>query len=191
MSLTSLVGDVVQALFFRGQVVTIGELSPDVTLEEQLQDSVTVTDHPVEIGASISDHAFVNPSEVMLHIGFTDSKDFLSSFLGSSSPTPAEAYEQLRQMMTDRDPLDIVTSRRAYTDMLIQSIAVTTDEKTSNILLANVKLRQVILVSTSTTALKPAAQAAPDKTSSVSNVGTKLPSKVKESALSTIGGIFQ
>jgi hypothetical protein len=191
VSIGSIIGDVVEAIFFRGQTVTIGELSPDVTLDEQLQDSVTVTDHPVEIGASISDHAFMNPSEVMLRIGFTNSKGFLALFTGNSSPTPAEAYEQLQDMMREREPIDLITSRRAYTDMLITALSVTTDDKTANILAANVKLRQIILVSTSSTALKPDAQAEPEKTSSVENAGTKQAKAVKESALSTIAGVFR
>ncbi len=186
-----MIGNVLEALFFRGKTVTIGGLAPDVTLDEQLMDSVSVTDHPVEIGAPISDHAFTNPSEVMLRIGFTESKGFLAQFLGRESATPSEAYQRLQDMMREREPIDVVTSRRAYTEMLITALSVVTDDRTFNILSVNVKLRQVLRVATSVTELKPEAQALPEKTGEVSNKGTRQPKAVNESALSTIGGIFQ
>ena len=34
--------------------------------------NVTVTQHPVQSGAAVADHAFVNPVEVTMDIGFSD-----------------------------------------------------------------------------------------------------------------------
>lgn len=43
------------------------------TIEETHQDELEITDHPVELGAMISDHAFKHPSEVILRMGWSNS----------------------------------------------------------------------------------------------------------------------
>ena len=43
------------------------------TIEERHHDDLEVTDHPVEQGAMISDHAFKRPAEVTLKLGWSNS----------------------------------------------------------------------------------------------------------------------
>jgi hypothetical protein len=40
---------------------------PDATIEEVHNDELEITDHPVEKGTTISDHAFKRPSELIDH----------------------------------------------------------------------------------------------------------------------------
>ena len=40
----------------------LGGITIQATLEEVLTDTLEVTNHPVELGAMISDHAFVKPA---------------------------------------------------------------------------------------------------------------------------------
>ena len=54
---------------------------PDVTIEEQHTDSLTITDQPVETGAAISDHAFKNPAEVTVKVGWSQQVALLNSVL--------------------------------------------------------------------------------------------------------------
>jgi hypothetical protein len=193
------IGDVLEALFIGGQPVLVGDLAPDVTVEEQLQDTVTITEHPVQQGAAITDHAFSNPSEVALRLAWTDSKGFLSAAAslvgldGGATPSPDEAYQRLREMQAARQPITVVTTRRGYSNMLIRSLGVMTDDKTSNILAITVLLRQIIVVSTVTTSstMAPASdQAEPQKTAPISNAGNIQPKAVAQSALSGLAGIF-
>ena len=52
-------------------------LTPQVVIEEEPTDTLTITEHPVEFGSNISDHAFKRPAEVTLKYGW------------SNSPTPS------------------------------------------------------------------------------------------------------
>ncbi len=51
----------------------IGTLIPDVVVREAQRDEMVITDHPVETGAAISDHAFLRPVEVEMQVGWSDS----------------------------------------------------------------------------------------------------------------------
>lgn len=51
----------------------IGPFVAQVTLEERHIDELAITDHPVESGAVITDHAYPLPSEVTIRCGWSDS----------------------------------------------------------------------------------------------------------------------
>ena len=53
----------------RGSKRNIGGVIPDVVIQEVHDDAVTITQHPVEYGAAVSDHAYREPSQVMMTIG--------------------------------------------------------------------------------------------------------------------------
>lgn len=48
-------------------------LVPHATLRELHRDDLEITDHPVEIGAAVSDHAYVRPAEVIIECGWSNS----------------------------------------------------------------------------------------------------------------------
>jgi hypothetical protein len=55
---------------------------PDVVVSEKHSDTLEITEHPVETGAAISDHAYKRPSEVVMEVGFAGGGallDFASS----------------------------------------------------------------------------------------------------------------
>jgi hypothetical protein len=51
----------------------IGGIRIDMTIEEFYEDSVEVTEHPVQSGAQITDHSFKRPMELVLVCGWSDS----------------------------------------------------------------------------------------------------------------------
>ena len=61
----------------RSQAGNVTTIYPDIkaqaTFEERHIDELEVTDHPVQQGAMISDHAFKRPAEVTLHLGWSNS----------------------------------------------------------------------------------------------------------------------
>ena len=57
---------------------------PDVVISETHDDDVTVTQHPVDTGAPISDHAFVQPAIVTCVFGWSDSSRLINSALDGS-----------------------------------------------------------------------------------------------------------
>lgn len=161
----------------------IGGIEIQATLEEIHVDSLQVTDHPVELGAPITDHAFNRPSEVVIRAGWSNSS--LKALLGaatslfksgdlSGADYVGAVYSQLLALKESRKLFDITTSRRQYRNMVMVSLAVTTDQQTGSILMATATCRQVIVVKTDTTSL-PARenQGDPASTAETENAGAK------------------
>lgn len=161
---------------------SIGGIEIPATLEEIYTDTLQATEHPVELGASITDHAFVRPREVVIRCGWTNStlKAFLSAvsalFSGSMSASDyvSSVYSKLLALQESRKLLDVTTSKRQYSNMQIIGLQVTTDQRTGNVLMVQATCRQMIIVETQATTL-PAKekQASPEKTAGTESAGYK------------------
>lgn len=167
----------------------IGDLEIPAIFEEIHVNTLRVTEHPVELGAAITDHAYVRPQEVIIKCGWSNSTlaTFVSAIrslndqTGSSANSSARAsdyvssvYDKLKALHEKRTPLYLFTGLREYTDMLITGLRVTRDEKTSHALMVEVHCRQIFIVKTLATKLPAKAhQAYPSKTAAVENMGVK------------------
>lgn|SRR5487761_2553797 len=60
----------------------LGPLFANVTIEERHEDDLEITDHPVETGATITDHAFKRPAELIVHAAWSNSPNQIPGFLG-------------------------------------------------------------------------------------------------------------
>lgn len=72
----------------------IGGIQVDTTLEESYEDSLEITEHPVETGAAITDHSFKRPMELVLTCGWSDSSSsgalgLVSGLIATQSPAAA------------------------------------------------------------------------------------------------------
>lgn len=149
---------------------SIGTIYPNITVSEEAVDELTITEHPVEQGATITDHAFKNPSQVRIIAGFSNS----SVQAGGDPQYVNGIYQQFLDLQSGRTPFDVVTARRKYSNMLIKSLTVITDEKTENALMVTAVCQEIILVNTVTTTVPPAdVQKSPQKNAPVQNTGTK------------------
>lgn len=162
----------------------LGGIIPDVVVEEVHNDTLTITDHPVEQGADITDHAYKNPAELSMRIGWSKSSLNLNgvigglvsgSLLSGSIRTLRDVYEELLKLQGSRKTFDVSTGKRLYRNMLIRSLSTTTDATTENALIVTVVLREIIVVRTKAARLKPQAQANPAKTAPVVERGTVQP----------------
>lgn len=148
----------------------IGPIVADATVEEQHDDQLTITDHPVEQGAAITDHAFKQPARLRVVAGFSNSSPqaaFNSNYVN-------QIYDQLLQLQADRELVDVSTGRREYQDMLIDGLSLSTNPDTENSMIISVSLRQLILVQTQTVDVPPNnVQKMPQKTGSITDTGTK------------------
>lgn len=165
----------------------IGGVIPDVTVEETLNDTVNITDHPVELGCEISDHAILNPAEITLKVGWSNSKNISQFLTGRTTMGIQDAYDRLRKLKDDRQPFDVVTTKRTYRNMLIKSLAVTNDVTTHTALIVTATLRQVMIVETQTVKLDPANQKNPAATVPVEAKGTTPPREAPAGTASAIG----
>ena len=185
--------DILSTLF-QQQSRRIGLIVPSVVISEKHNDTLEITEHPVEVGAAISDHAYRRPSEVVMQVGFSGGGsllDFLdtTSFGLSVGLSPKETYQELLDLQNSRVPFDVVTGKRIYSNMLIRALEVTTDRTSENVLSAVHPLREVIITSTTTTqvAVKEDMKLGAN-TSAVQNSGVKTPAAKNESLLSRLAG---
>ncbi|MCV4306158.1 phage baseplate protein [Escherichia coli] len=144
--------DILSAIF-RLQSRKIGIFVPDVVVSEKHVDALEITEHPVEFGAAINDHAYKRASEVTMECGFAGGGSVLDLVNLSSiglrvGESPREIYQQLLDLQQSRVPFDVVTGKRTYSNMLIRAIEVTTDRTSENVLSCVLTLREVIMTDT-------------------------------------------
>ena len=162
----------------------LGTIRIGVTIEEVYNDELQITEHPVEKGASITDHAYKRQPDVVLKCGWSnaDYAALVSSpvvdFDDFGSTTQSEyidaVYSQLLKLQESRVPFDAVTSRRKYSNVLLQGLRVVHDAKTSGALMLTATLRQIRIVQTKATRLPPRDdQADPSRTAETQNTGSK------------------
>lgn len=168
--LISLIGDAVAGFAHIGASGTrrIGTLIPDIVVSELHHDHMTITRHPVETGAAISDHCFMEPPIVEMQCGASNST-------GQSEGYVQAVYAQFLSLQAQRAPFSVTTGKRQYSDMLIVDIIVTNDETKENALDFTVKLEKINIVSTQTTggAASNSSQSNPAGTSSPSDSGNQ------------------
>ena len=160
---------------------SIGPFNATVTLEEIASDDLEITQHPVQQGATITDHAYLKPATVSIKIMFN----------AADAPL-AETYAKLRQLQASREPFDVVTGKRAYKNMLFKSLGQTNDAQTENVLSISAELQEIFIVQVETTTVPPRKQQAnPGRTGATENAGQKRAQPAPErnrSALRTLAG---
>lgn len=182
--------DILSTLF-QQQSRRIGLIVPSVVVSEKHNDTLEITEHPVETGAPVSDHAYKRPSEVVMEVGFAGGGSLLD-FIDTSSLgltlglSPKETYQQILDLQSSRIPFDVVTGKRLYSNMLIRAIEVTTDRTSENVLMAVLTLREVIITQTQQISVADKADMKEGaNTSAVINSGTKAAKPQNESLLSS------
>jgi hypothetical protein len=150
-----------------------------VTLEEIHNDEMEIEDHPIEQGAPITDHSFKKPAELTMHIGWSGQQLFDLGRIGNSTPGAeyiaqlAAIYTQLIQGQTARVLYTVVTSKRQYSQMMIQGISTESDKEKVNMLGVTLHMRQVLIALTQivTVAAPQSAQQSPQDTNPVQLTG--------------------
>lgn len=180
--------DILSAIF-RQQTRKIGVLVPSVIISEKHQDALEITEHPVEIGAAVNDHAYKRAAEVTMEVGFAGGGSLLdfvnTSTIGLSlGKSPEEVYQELRDLQSSREPIDVITGKRKYSNMLIRAIEVTTDKTSENVLMCVLTLREVIISQTESVAVADKENMQDGvSTSAMQNTGTKAPTPANNSLL--------
>lgn len=149
----SILSQPIQDILIRSGQRKIGDITVTVTISENTTDTLTITKQPVQQGASIVDHAYVEPTVLNMSIILNDTTNAGSNFTGGTTsliPDLSKTYQQMLNLQSSRQPFTIVTKKRVYKNMLMSTLAMTTDKSTENILALNVGFQQVIIVSIST-----------------------------------------
>jgi hypothetical protein len=69
-------------------------ITPQVTIEELHRDELVITNHPVERGAAISDHAFKQPVEVIIRAAWSNSPSSSGGIFGQAVGVAAALLNQ-------------------------------------------------------------------------------------------------
>lgn len=163
----------------------IGGIFPDVVIEEQHVDELVITEHPVAQGAPITDHAYKTPARITMTCGWSESSQHQALINGGAVEGIEAAYSYLLQLQASRIPFDVVTNKRAYSNMLMASLNVTTDIKTGATLRVVAAFRQIIMAKVRAVSLVSAPQAQPSRTGAVVDTGTRQAKAVPQPAAAT------
>lgn len=158
-----------------------------VTIEEDHDDELIITQHPVEFGAIISDHAYKKPAEVRIRCAWNNSGSTYPVRGSYSRQEPLVSsgyegyaravYEEILALQESRVPFSAVTGKRIYNDMLVASVRVHTAPGSEYTLMADITLREIILVSTKTLSVDAAATRTENATPQI-NEGKKQATEV-------------
>lgn len=186
---TVLAGSLEDILLRTGR--SIGTIIPQCTIEERVRDDLEITEHPIEDGANITDHAFKKPSIITARYGWSNSGSIFNLTTGGIvSSDPVDIYNQLLALQASRQPFTLQTGKLPYNNVLIQSIEQLTDKATENVLAVTITFKQIIIVSLQAATLQTSSQANPAQTAPVANGGTVQPKPVPTSVLAQVAALF-
>ena len=157
----------------------------DASVSETHTSSASITSHPVESGANITDHVHREPDSITIQgvvsntstafpqgvVGVALIKSTANLVGGVSNDLAKTAYDQLRQLVEGKELVKIVTTLREYNDMLIENLTVTRDSQYGDALHLTATARQVRLI----------------KTSSVEKTSIPAPAEPKKAAKKSLG----
>ncbi len=106
--------------------------------------SLTITQHPVESGAAITDHSYVNPRKWSFDIGMTDVAR--GTVQGVSTSRSVNAYNALVQMQSTRNLLTLVSKYGIFYNILIADISANDNFQSKFGSRFTITLQEVILV---------------------------------------------
>lgn len=143
------------SMFFP-QKTTVGFLSFDILINENIKLPSDVTKYPVEDGTEISDHITQLNEEISI-TGRVSSSEVLSFQFSSCMSKLIDAIDQMRAMHKAREPITVVTGLGQYTDMAFTSLSVTRSNGSDggSWLDINADLRKLKKVALKTTDLPP------------------------------------
>ena len=169
---------------------SIGGIALDVTVSERHDDDLEITGHPVEQGAEITDHAYPNPAKVTVEAGHSDAGGSSDGSSGGDRRC-VEVYEALRELQRSREPFDLVTGKRVYSNMLIKSLSVVTDAQSETVLSVKAELQEVLIATAQAVSIPRSRQRHASRTGGVDQKGQKQAEPVNKSAMRiALEGVF-
>ena len=123
----------------------------DGVMSTEIQEQLTITSHPVQSGANISDHAYREPTHITMEVFMSDAMASrqpgqFNSFFNKS----VSAYQRLLDLQRSRIPMVVHTRLGTYQNMLIESISAPDDASTMNGLRCTVAMREVLVATVAT-----------------------------------------
>jgi hypothetical protein len=176
---------------------SIGGFVIDAFIAEHYAFSNQVTDIPVEEGSNIADH-IVESQDVISVEAFIGNAEFAVQFetlspdgepLKSLSPPDKstrirQAYQELKKLVKDKKPLDVVLGLETFTNMVITSFSIDRDVETGANLPFAMEFKKLKIVHSDTTKINASnkkGELSGDQTSGTTNAGISGTEQPKES----------
>ena len=117
----------------------------DSFISERHQESVTITEYPVETGFEVADHSIVRP-RILDIVGF--SSDAVVGWVNDSdpehiAPRGREAWEEMRRIMYKRELVTLITRLDVYRNMIITDLETNLDASVGDSLPFRMTLKEV------------------------------------------------
>lgn len=154
----------------------------DAMLQATHTSNLTITAHPIEIGSSVSDYAFLQPRTLSLNIGMTDTAtSFIKGQFDGGASRSVNAYNILKQLQQLTIPVQVYTRLGLYQNMLVSALTVQDDYTTHHGLKCTVDLTELLVATIKTVKIsgKPS-------TTSDAKKGTKQPQQPPKSILAQL-----
>ncbi|WP_289141555.1 phage baseplate protein [uncultured Brevibacillus sp.] len=131
----------------------------DAFLRSTHTSRLKITEHPVQTGSALTDHAYLESQELTMEIGMSDVATSLipGQFTGGWSRS-VQAFKVLKELQALRVPLQIHSRLGLYQNMLIEEISAPDDFTTLNGLRCTVTMREIVVAQVRTVKIssKPA-----------------------------------
>lgn len=148
---------------------SLGGIQLDAVLSETHNNTIRLTKNPVELGADITDHAIIEPKRLNIVAQVSDSPlgtaafgeivDLVTGLFGTATTSNITrsnaAYNAMVQLAEQREPLEVQTKLKLYSDMVITSLTTSQDKNTSRIAAMNITLEEVLITESQIVKLDP------------------------------------
>ena len=172
-------GDINQLVYVK---TNIGGYFFDAVIRSEHSSTLRMTSHPVQTGANIVDHSYLEPATLVMEIVMSDAMDSLVPGQFTERYTKSvSAYQVLLDLQAARLPLQVLTRLKLYQNMLIEEINAPDDVKTLYGLRCSVTMREIFVVEVAKTTVSARPQ-----TTGQSNRGTQQPVEPDQTTLSKL-----
>ena len=112
----------------------------------------TITSHPVQTGANISDHAYNEPTELRMTIKMSDSSQDIvdGQFAGMAYTRSVAAFNVLKELNYQRLAFQVHTRLATYQNMMIESLSISDDLQNLHGLEAVVNMKELLVAEAKT-----------------------------------------
>jgi hypothetical protein len=125
----------------------------DAVIRLEHRQELSKTSHPVQTGANITDHSFIEPARLVLEIAMSDAIDSYQAGMWTAGPSKSvSAYQTLLAIQQSRVVVQVTTRLGVYQNMLIKTLSPIDSVETRHGLRAAVVFEQILMASVTGTA---------------------------------------
>jgi hypothetical protein len=185
--------------YIKANKSSIGGYFFDVNYKEDYTFENVITSHPTQTGSNVNDHVYSQPNKITFDVGVSDCLGSLADgqFSEFGAKRSAAAFNLLLKWRSNFTLLTIASmiggKRFAFSNMLIQSLAVTKDKSVmNNSVKATITMQQIIVtnaivsgVTDATTSTNNSGSSSDSQKTDTTSSGSKSKYWIKDSGLLT------